>query len=334
MKMQRLTILAGMALAGVAAGPRFSVALPPSSGGVLINETFDSYIDQFDFESVWQPRPGAFPPPFPGPPEPLLGVLLPQGSPLVVPPNDFPPDMEGQAVYIQHGLNVYAGPALPELATLAPTVADSIRLTADMFDDTLPNKRVTVGLRNSSVPANIIELGRWNASVFDPTEPLGSPPTTTIPSTGFAYRVVQFGPVGGALLRQPNFQYFPLDQALERPFDADELVRPEDVGPGWHRYSATIGVDFVTLTLDLFRDGRNNATGLPGVDSTVTWEISPRMGIPFDSLRIGSPSGLTSIFGAVVDNVRLELVPVPEPATLIQTAGVAFGIVLMRARRR
>jgi hypothetical protein len=116
--------------------------------------------------------------------------------------------------------------------------------------------------------------------------------------------------------------------------DDDALVRPEDVGPGWHRYSATISVDFVTLTLDLFRDGKNNATGLPGVDSTVTWEISPRMEFPFDSLRIGSPSGLTSSFGAVVDNVRLELVSVPEPATAIPLMIAAIGFAVLSARVR
>jgi hypothetical protein len=331
MKMQRWAMLAGFALACLAACPRLSAASPPASGGVIIDERFDSYVDQFDFESVWQPMPGAFPP-FPGPPEPFLGVLLPQGSPLVLPPNDFPPDMDGQAVYIQHRLNVYAGPASSELATLRPTLTESIRLSADFFDDTLPNKRVSVGLRSSITPANIIELGRWNASAFDPTEPPDSP--ATISSTGFAYRVVQFGPVGGELVRQPNFQYFPLDQALESPLDDDALVRPEDVGPGWHRYSATISVDFVTLTLDLFRDGKNNATGLPGVDSTVTWEISPRMEFPFDSLRIGSPSGLTSSFGAVVDNVRLELVSVPEPATAIPLMIAAIGFAVLSARVR
>jgi MYXO-CTERM domain-containing protein len=75
----------------------------------------------------------------------------------------------------------------------------------------------------------------------------------------------------------------------------------------------------------------NNATGLPGVDSEVTWSITPRSSAPFDSLRIGAPSGITSVFGAVVDNIVLERVqPIPEPAAL-SLAGIA--ILTLRRRR-
>ncbi|WP_145430973.1 hypothetical protein [Lacipirellula limnantheis] len=222
---------------------------------------------------------------------------------------------------------------MSELQTLVPTIEEPIRLSADMFDDALPNKRVSVGIRSSTEPINIIELGRWNAFAPDPTGGLAPPPNNG-QSTGFAYRVMNFGPPSLPLVQQPNFQYFPLDPSLDRPFDADALVTPADIGPGWHRYSATIGVNFVTLMLDLFRDGLNNATGLPGVDSEVTWSIVPRGSAPFDSLRIGATSGVTSVSGAVVDNIVLERVlSIPEPVALTMASMAALAMACKRRRR-
>lgn len=302
---------------------------PPPSSGVIVNETFDAYADQASFEAIWQPTvPATIDPNMPPPP---YGVLIPSLDADISMPNGNPPGLQGKAAFIQNRLNVYTGPALAEMQTLAPTIESPIRLSADIFDDAVWNKRVSVGLRSSGDPRNIIELGRWNAQAMDPTG--GADPTPSHSTAGFAYRVMNFGPVGPPLMQQPNFQYFPLAASLDRPNDADALVTPADIAPGWHRYSATIGVNFVTLMLDLFRDGIDNATGLPGVDSVVTWQIEPRMNAPFDDLRIGAPSGITSVYGAVIDNVVLErLNPIPEPAAL-SLASLA-AIALARTRRR
>ena len=304
---------------------------PPPSSGVIVNETFDAYADQASFEAIWQPTvPATIDPNMPPPP---YGVLIPSFDADISMPNGNPPGLQGKAAFIQNRLNVYAGPALSELQTLVPTIAEPIRLSADMFDDALPNKRVSVGIRNSTQAFNVIELGRWNAFAVDPTGGRSPHPNDGL-STGFAYRIINFGTPHYPLVMQPNYQYFPLDQSLENPLDADALVTPADIGPGWHRYSATIGVDFVTLMLDLFRDGLNNATGLPGVDSEVTWNIVPRGLAPFDSLRIGAPSGITSIYGAVVDNIILERVQtIPEPAAL-SLASVTVLASVRKLRRR
>jgi hypothetical protein len=285
---------------------------------ILVDERFDSYLDQSSFETIWQPTNPMLV--MPGPPP--YGLLIPDNSFIVPPPNDFPPDLQGKAVYIQNALNVYAGAAQPLLDGLMPTPTHAIKLTADMFDDGLPNKRTTVGLRSTQgvPPTNIIELGRYNGNVQDPTDPL-KPPAET-PFNGFAYRIIQFGPISPPLQQQPNWQYFPLDPSLDGS-DADALVGPHDVGIGWHRYSAEIGLDFITVALDLFRDGLNNATNLPGVDSSVTWPITPKP-LPLNSLQIGAPSGITSTRGSVVDNIRLEFVElIPEPsAAILLTAGM------------
>jgi hypothetical protein len=305
--------------------PALNASLPNL---VLVDETFDSYVDQTAFETVWQPRNPITVPPG----APPYGLLLPDNSALVPPPNDFPPGMQGKAVFIKDALNVYAGPAQAELEFLSPTPTHAIKLTGDMFDDGLLSKRTTMGLRfspaGSGPPLNIIELGRFNANAQDPTDPAPIPPANQ-PALGFAYRIIQFGPFGPPLVRQPNWQYFPLDPALDGP-DADSLVRPNDIGPGWHRYSAEIGVDFVTMTLDLFRDGLNNATHSPGVDSSVTWSILT-VGAPLNRLQIGGPSGLTSAFGSVVDNIRLERVEltIPEPS-----AGALLAIGMLAVSRR
>jgi hypothetical protein len=223
------------------------------------------------------------------------------------------------------------------LTNLVPSTTQAIRLTGDMFDAGEGNNdhRTTIAIRNDTVNRgefgvngyNFVELGLYNANAEDKTQP----PGVSIPATGFAYRLTLFGGLvqpqpEPALLRQPDWQYFPLDPTLDK--DGNGLVNQIDVNEiadenqfeRWHTYSATIGVDFVTVSLDLFRDGLNNATGAPGVDSQVTWAIFPHNDPtepnpfdPFNSLRIGGPSGSASAKEAVVDNIEVELVDIAMP---------------------
>jgi hypothetical protein len=128
------------------------------------------------------------------------------------------------------------------------------------------------------------------------------------------------------LVTQADWQYFQLPIELDRPEpeDMDTVVGIADIGPGWHRYTATITPELVTYTIDLFRDGVTNKTrdengvvvgvGDPGVDATMEFPmtLSP---VGFDSLRIGGPSGLSSAgTGATgFDNILLQLIDVVEP---------------------
>jgi len=339
MNSHRLAFLLCSLASFLSAADALAFIAPPASG-VIINETFDAYADQAAFEAVWTPTVG-----LQSPPEPVLspeyGVLIPSAEVSLPAPNDQPPGLQGKAVYIENQLNVYAGPALDELTGLFPTPEAPVRLSADIFDDgTTRNKRTSVGIRSSvdsptnpsSIPANIIELGHWNGFTSDPTDPSPTPPSNG-PATGFAYRVIQFGALLPPLAHQPNQQYFPLDPALESPFDSDDLVTPTDIGPGWHRYSATIGIDFVTLTLDLFRDGKNNATGETGVDSQVTWNLFYRTPFVLDSLQFGGMSGIRGLHGGAVDNLVLERVQIPEPATLAMACVAILGSARVLRRR-
>lgn len=299
---------------------------------VVVNETFDSYADESAFEAVWQPDAG------PGnQPAGQAGFLIPTPSPTVALPEPYnnPPDLQGKAVVGNYngGINEYNGSSY----SLAPTATEAVVLRGDIFvtgDNS--TSRQTIGIRNDTIDRdpnlfgdqvglNLLEMGTWNAATCDATVEGCNPGGSTIqdpndpwytPTTNFGYRLVlwQFGSYGtltengveiGELLSSPNYQYFPLDPLLDvtggPDGTPDGLVDVGDIGDGWHTYEAVITETDITLTLDLYRDGINNATGAPGVDSTVNIEVmlavdpaNPSNAAAFDSLRIGGPSGVAS----------------------------------------
>lgn len=266
-------------------------------------ETFDQYADQTAFEAVWQPDNGNGNTPL----TTSTGILVPNLEAGLIAPNDDPPNIQGKAVNVFNQINEYVGPATAEMATLFPTATQNVRFSVDIFADGLGNKALTAGLRNKTTPSNIFELGLLNFS----------PPDTNTPATGFAaFRAVLLGGGGPS----PSWQYFELDPALDRPDDTDEIVNVSDIGANhWHRWTADIGLAETTFTLDLYRDGLTNSeatpdVGVTGVDASVTLPISlfSTNGLtpdPFNSLRIGRPSGGTgSVNEAVVDNVSLQLI--------------------------
>jgi len=294
-----------------------SLTAVAGAASTIVDEDFDGYADTAAFEVVWPPDVGGLP---------SHGILVPDLGAGLIPPNDDPPNIQGKAVNILNDINEYQGVnGLP--AGVVPSATESVKVSADFFDDIQGNKRDTVGLRGSG--SNIIELGHYNTDSCDPTVagcgtvtlPLGV--QNSVPASpgyyegnGFAYRIVLFGAIGGDLVIEPSWQYFPLDPALD--FTENGIVNGADIGPGWHRFSAEISLTEVTVTMDLFRDGLTNdpldffpGTGTPGVDSSVTWQIEPS-GSPdaFTSLRIGAPSSISSPRETVVDNVLLELIDV------------------------
>ena len=285
---------------------------PATADTTIVDENFDSYVtggggpDQAAFEAVWVPAS-------------TTAALLVPGQATAEPPNDNPPGIQGLGANLFGSLNTYQGSSI----SIQPTETQSVRLTMDLFDDIVGNKRNTVGLR-SSAPANLVELGNWNADAVDPTDG-----TTAIPAANYAYRAVLFGSIGDGIVQQPSWQYFELNPALDREntpenLDIDDITTAQDIGPGWHRYSVTITPTTVTFSLDLFRDGVTNLTrgedgkieigvGDAGVDSEKTWNLN-LFDAPFDSLRIGGASGVSSAHESVVDNILLELIDVAAPA--------------------
>jgi hypothetical protein len=125
------------------------------------------------------------------------------------------------------------------------------------------------------------------------------------------------------------------------------LVDLNDIGAGWHRFTALIKPDEITLEIDLYRDGLNNATGEPGVDAHEVWPLRMNTAAGaaggFTSLRFGGPSGVSANHQAVYDNIFLMTITppagggsqaVPEPAVLgLALLGFAGSIVVCRGRR-
>ncbi|MEX2167956.1 MAG: hypothetical protein WD851_01480 [Pirellulales bacterium] len=316
----RYAIVPAVSLEVIAMNARFTATLaaallvnvPTLAQATILNEMFDSYANQDAFDAVWVRTP---------PDISSYGILVPNVDAGLTPPNDNPSGLQGKAVNILSRINVYNGPATAALANLLPTATQSIRLSADIFDDGSGGPRATVGLRNSA-GANIIELGHWNANVFDPYDPVNAPPAEpqyTEAQKNYAVRIAVFPaptPTAGGLVRNPDWQYFQLDPVLDRPHDFDEIVTRADIGSGWHRWTAIISLTSVTFEFDLFRDGRHNTghagVGPIGLDATVTYEIAPSLTAPFNNLRIGSPSGVINSKDVVVDNILLELIHVAD----------------------
>ncbi|MEN1679299.1 MAG: hypothetical protein AAGJ46_06870 [Planctomycetota bacterium] len=284
--------------AAVLAAAAVSAAVADS---VIVNEDFESYSNETELNAVWQPWDDGNPNNIPTFPD---DGLLEDGTLDENNATAFPGDGFGGLQGVDHiGDSVLQ--YIPDLGTagigdaIEPTATQSIFLSGDIFDTgAAGNKRQSIGLRNTPDPddgeagsSNLIELGFWNA---DPV------------NTGYAYRTILFGSGSS------NWAEAVFDPSLDREDDADEIVNPADIGAGWHRYTATVTPTDVTITVDLFRNGVNEATEEPGVDFEVT---VPAVFAPggFDSLRFGGPSSVTSpgsngIGNVVYDNIFLALV--------------------------
>ncbi len=284
------------------------------SADVLINEDFESYATDAQFLSAWPSNSG-------DPDE--FGLIVPCLT-AACPPSPYDglanagttppiPAAQGQAIVMNDLSYIHERTADDNGSPLAlfPTTSESIRVQGDIFDGVAGNRRFSLGLRGQG--ANLLELGFYNGLTYDPTDPNNAPPNQPVadqPTTGYAYRLVLWDEIGGDLVIEPNWQYFPLDPAFDDPDvdhngdgrlgNDDGLVTAVDVGPGWHTYTATISDTTVLLELDLFRDG--------SVDSTVTWEMTAQQGAGFSSLRFGGPSGISMNELTMIDNISLETI--------------------------
>jgi len=284
------------------------------SGGlaqtIIVNETFDQYADDAALLAQWVPTTGGGTEAIaPGTGTYFNGVLT----------NDdiLFPGIQGKAVdylptsggsVMQYGGVIDQLNGLNPAFAIAPSATESVLVRGDFYYSAtggLP--RMSIGLRyvntisGSAVSTNLIELGMWNAEAI-----------------GYAYRGILFGPP-----TNPNWQFFQLPPELD--INASNTVTPFDIGPGWHRYSAIITPTAVTFEIDLWRDGLRNTSrevdietgirpGTPGVDASITWDMAAIVdgdGVAFNSLRIGTASGISSVAtnDTAFDNVVLALVP-------------------------
>jgi hypothetical protein len=288
---------------------------------VIVQDNFDQYADRAAFLAQWVPTSGNGNTALDPSDQNYTAGLLTDDL-------EFPssiPDVQGKAVdhvgaaASTNMVNQYGG--IEEAFTLNPTDEENIFLKADIYVGPSGNERMSVGLRNRA-PANLLEMGVYNAATRDPRIEGPLPPTPTdpnyLPSLGYGYRLALWGERAEDLIVEPDWQYFVLPAELDRETDTDELVTIGDVGAGWHTYTALVTPTTVTLTIDLFRDGLRNTSitpdegtgirpGTPGVDAEVTWEISATAA-GFNSLRLGGPSGLSSAGAGAMgfDNILLQ----------------------------
>ena len=309
---------------GFALSAALLMAAPAIADTVIVDENFDSYAADGDFLNAWGATIGN---------GTAVAATL-DGGIITTNATTFP-GIQGKAIdHIGGSVNQYGG-VINQVAGEAPafqinpSATQSIFLSADIYESGQGNERMAIALRHINVTpgtpdvvasSNILEMGFWNANPTSATVP--DAPTV---STGYAYRLINFGTASAPLTGQPNWQFFNLPTELDRETDADTLVNISDVGAGWHRYAATVTPTTVTLTIDLFRDGLRNTSKTPdpetgirpgteGFDAVLELPIAT-LGVGFNSLRIGGASGVSSPGpGAMAfDNVILKLLDVAAP---------------------
>ncbi|TWT78438.1 hypothetical protein Pla123a_12300 [Posidoniimonas polymericola] len=265
---------------------------------VIVNENFESYATDADLYAVWASSNTSD------------DGILDDGT---INPNAYPGDGLGGTKGVDHlggSVNQYTMPLGTSGAAgnaVVPTESQSLVLSGDIFDtEAAGNKRMSIGLRYSDVigTENIIELGFWNS--FSLTD------GTVVDNPSYGARMVLFP--GGATGYTGGWVPIELDPSLDvipdEELEGDGIVGPGDIGEAWHRYSAIITPSDITITMDLYRDGINNATESAGVDYSQTFDIVTTAN-GYNNLRIGGPSGVTSAGGGVVfDNISLTLVDV------------------------
>lgn len=208
----------------------------------------------------------------------------------------------GQGVHHFGGSVMLYQPTLNGGTAIEPSATQNIVLEADIFDvGVIGNKRMSVGLR-STTPDNIVEIGHWNESAVELTG-----------------RAILFGaPLPTA--DQPNWQFYELPTSLDSD-DEDTITTLGEIGEDWHTHRVIISPTEITFEIDLFRDGLNADTGLPGVDASMSFAVEPTAN-GFNEIRLGSPSGVTSggngFYGGVIfDNISLKLVDAAVVAPLL-----------------
>ncbi len=242
-----------------------------ASWNVLFSENFESYNNTTDMQTVWTPYWEA-------------GVFVTQIDDDV----NGTPEVAGKFAYHPGGGYDYIN--LP--SSVVPTDYQWLRLSVDIYDnDTSLDpyaplspavKRATLGMRNSTVGENILELGMYAATAH------------------YAYRAILFDDPGA----EPNWDAW--DLGTEQ-VDGQTLPVNRFRGAGWIRYTVTIAPTMLVFDIDLGRDGKidGSITYTSGVTTTANG---------YDQIRFGGPSGVTSAGGGVTyDNILLEYISAANP---------------------
>ncbi len=255
-------------------------------------DDFESYADTAAMQAQWVSSSGSTTSTF-------LFDANTSGQPY---PTSGPGALDGQAALFDgtigignNSVNRWATPF-----SASPSATQNVFLSVDLgYDAVLNNKKLTLGLRytDGAVTQNIIELGFWNAFPFPPV-------------LQFAHRAILM-PGGN------NWQPYGLDDSYNELTEMDHSGNPDVNGLGFHRFTATISQSSITFGLDLFADGINNVTGLPGLDAEDVVAASVTAN-GFNSLRFGIPSGDGGGGSSAnpllaVDNVVLRYVDVMAP---------------------
>ncbi|HEX7861852.1 MAG TPA: PEP-CTERM sorting domain-containing protein [Verrucomicrobiae bacterium] len=186
--------------------------------------------------------------------------------------------------------NIWAGSTF----TLDPSDAAPVRFTADLISDGTVNSVTTVGLRTGANP--LFEMGMYR--LFDNVL---NPDGSTSPGTGSGIGVRTIN-VGSDLPGQ-------------------DWVKMGEYYTGSARFEATFGESSVTTRIDLGIDGT--------WDFTYTETGTTPMG-NFSELRVHAPVAGTAGNGAIVDNIRVEVVPEPSTFALLGLGGLLFAALRRR----
>ena len=189
--------------------------------------------------------------------------------------------------------NIWAGSTF----SLTPTDANPIRLTGDIISDGAANTVTTIGLRTGANP--LFEMGLYR--LFDNVQT--GPDTTDVLSpsgTGFGIRTINIG----------------------TDLNGQDWTKMGDYYNGSARFEATIFGSSVTTRVDIGIDGT--------WDAVFTENGTAAIGA-FTELRVHAPATTgAGTSGAIVDNLRLEVIPEPSPFALFGLG----GLLLAAMRRR
>ena len=182
--------------------------------------------------------------------------------------------------------------------SLTPTDTNPIRLTADIISDGAVGSVTTVGLRTGANP--LFEMGLYR--IFDNVQTGPTSAEATATTSGIGIRALSIG----------------------QDLNLQDWVKMGEYYTGSARFETTFTELSVNTRIDL------------GIDGSWDLEYTETGTTPigaFTDLRIHSPATTgTGTSGAIVDNVRLEVLAVPEPSTfaLFGLGGLAFAVLRRR----
>lgn len=190
--------------------------------------------------------------------------------------------------------NIWAGSTF----SLTPTDTNPIRITGDILSDGAVGSVTTIGLRTGANP--LFEMGLYRS--FDN---------------------LQTGPDSSEILSPAGSGFGVRTLSIGQDLNGQDWVKMGDYYNGSARFESTIGGMSVTTRVDVGIDGT--------WDFTYTETGTTPIGA-FTDLRIHAPATTAAgTTGAIVDNLRLEVVPEPSTYALFALGGLILAFVRRRS---